>query len=111
MLGIDVNLGKVLAFQIKWKARQPALSIPFPVLISKMCAREGMHYFDFDRPCYTIRYILESSLGHDTESSQLEKDLGDPIPTMSGDAFKEVLPPRSSPLSPPSRSSGIQKVG
>ncbi|MCE3215929.1 hypothetical protein HAX54_004124 [Datura stramonium] len=93
MSGIHVNFEEVVEALIKRKARRPALSMTFP---------QEEENSIMGRP--------KSSLGHETESAPLEKDLGDPTPIISEHAFEEVRPPRSSPPPPPSGPSGLQKL-
>ncbi|MCD9645210.1 hypothetical protein HAX54_033947, partial [Datura stramonium] len=42
----------------KRKAQQPALSIPFHVLIIQFCARAGVHYFEYEH-AYSTTGVLD----------------------------------------------------
>lgn len=55
--GVHINYEEIVTTQLRRKARQKTLYMPFPVLISKLCAHAHVRLLLFDVASKSIRVI------------------------------------------------------
>lgn len=69
---MHINYGEILPTQIERKARQKTLSMPFPVLIRKLCAHAHVRFFSFDVALCTTR-VIDVDRRRDVEALRAKK--------------------------------------